>query len=163
MRTLALINYISDKRTGTVSYFLSLLCLQCPVSLSAQARTRPRYDCSPGGGSAYLNRWQTSPGSDSNRWHGCGKSRNRSQEWRRHIVSIHLQDHLYCPNSVCPWRGHREDARKRHTGSGKYGPKPENEEQRMIYDPELILGWIFERIISAQVAEMTSFKKGRVS
>ena len=33
----------------------------------------------------------------------------------------------------------------------------------MIYDPELILGWIFEGIISAQVAEMTSFKKGRVS
>ena len=56
VRTLAL---IGDKITSPTSVPLvpTLLCLQCPVSLSAPTRTRPRYGCSLCGSSAYLNRW----------------------------------------------------------------------------------------------------------
>ena len=73
---------------------------------------------------------------------------------KRHIVSLPLPDNLYCPNKLCPWRGHREDARKRHIRSGKCGPKPKIEEERMIYNSELILSWVFEGIITPRVAEM---------
>ena len=88
-------------------------------------------------------------------WPGCGRSlKKRDQEWERHIVSRHLPDNLYCPGPACPWRGHREDARKRHIGRGKCGPTPEWEEQRKIYEPSLIISWVLDAAISTEVAEM---------
>jgi hypothetical protein len=65
-----------------------------------------------------------------------------------------LPDNLYCPGLACPWRGHREDARKRHVGRGKCGPTPEWEEQRKIYEPGLIISWVLDAAISTEVAEM---------
>ena len=87
-------------------------------------------------------------------WPGCGISIKRDPELERHILSLHLPDNLYCPGPACPWRGHREDARKKHIGSGKCGPTPEWEEQRKIYEPSLIISWVLDAAISTEVAEM---------
>ena len=87
-------------------------------------------------------------------WPGCGISIKRDPELERHILSLHLPDNLYCPGLACPWRGHREDARKRHVGRGKCGPTPEWEEQRKIYEPGLIISWVLDAAISTEVAEM---------
>lgn len=123
----------------------------------------PRYGCSRflGSGSSHLNRLQTSPGSKSNGlrllfpWPGCWIYRSRGdREWGRHILSRHLQDYLYLPNPVCPRHGHREDSRKRHIRRRNRGPAPEWEEQRMIYDPKLILDGILEGSISISTVEM---------
>ena len=87
-------------------------------------------------------------------WPGCGRSlKKRDQEWERHIVSRHLPDNLYCPGPACPWRGHREDARKRHIGRGKCGPTPEWEEQRKIYEPDLFIDWVLNGSASTELVE----------
>jgi hypothetical protein len=41
-----------------------------------------------------------------------------------------------------------------HIDQGNCGPRPEWEEQRVIYDVQLILGWIREGIVSTDAAEM---------
>ncbi|KAH9995615.1 hypothetical protein BJV77DRAFT_1149060 [Russula vinacea] len=90
-------------------------------------------------------------------WPGCGTyisiTKDRNQEMERHIVSLHLPDNLYCPGPECPWRGHREDARKRHIGRGRCGPTPEWDEQRKIYEPSLFIGWILDATISTELAK----------
>ena len=65
-----------------------------------------------------------------------------------------MPDNLYCPGPACPWRGRREDARKKHIGGGKCGPTPEWEEQRKIYEPDLIIDWVLNAPISTEIAEM---------
>jgi len=57
-----------------------------------------------------------------------------------------LPHHLYCLNPACDWQGCRIEDLFKHIdkGPGNCGPRPEFEEQRMIYDTKLLLGWISE-------------------
>jgi hypothetical protein len=60
---------------------------------------------------------------------------------------------LYCPHPACPWQGSRKESLKEHIDQGNCGARLEWEEQRMIYDPGLVLGWIREGI-SIDVVQM---------
>jgi hypothetical protein len=73
---------------------------------------------------------------------GCVRPFQRRQEWSQHILDHHLPHSLYCLNPACAWQGSRKEGLYEHIDQGKCGPRPEFEEQRMIYDTKLILGWI---------------------
>ncbi|KAF8485891.1 hypothetical protein DFH94DRAFT_841959 [Russula ochroleuca] len=86
-------------------------------------------------------------------WTGCEVDFGRQQEWERHILTFHLPDCYCCPAPACPWRSRRKDSLKMHIDEGMCGPRPEWEEQWMIYNPKLILQWICEDFISIEFAE----------
>ena len=109
--------------------------------------------CSP-----YLNRFPSRK-SKPNGTHllcpwGCDALLERRQEWNRHILTLHLPNNLYCPNPACPWRGSRKEKLNEHIEQGNCGARPKWGEQRMIYDVDLVLGWIRDGTISVDVAEM---------
>ena len=85
---------------------------------------------------------------------GCGAELNRELDWERHTLTFHLPDCLFCPNPTCNWRGHRKEKLEGHIKEGKCGPRPEWEEECLIYDPKLILQWILEESIPFEVAAM---------
>ena len=75
--------------------------------------------------------------------HGCGVRFTRKQECRRHVLeSHHLPYPIYCHNPGCRWQGIRNQDLYDHITQAQCGPKPELEEQRMVYDVKLVLGWI---------------------
>jgi hypothetical protein len=53
---------------------------------------------------------------------------------------------IYCYNPACDWQGTRKEDLFEHIAEGNCGPRPEFEEQRVIYDVQLILGWIREGV-----------------
>jgi hypothetical protein len=85
---------------------------------------------------------------------GCAVPTHRKQDWNRHFLKSHLPDSIYCHNPGCGWQGSRKEELSEHIEQKKCGPKPEFEEQRMIYDVGLILNWIREDIVSVEVAQM---------
>jgi hypothetical protein len=69
------------------------------------------------------------------------------QELKRHLLSIHLPDCLYCPHPRCKWRGHRKDDLKLHLTTHPNRLKCASKlspEQYSIYDVDLILSWILD-------------------
>jgi hypothetical protein len=84
---------------------------------------------------------------------GCYSRYRRRKEWNRHILQFHLPYHLYCPNPACDWQGCRKEDLHEHIDEGNCGPRPKSEEQRVIYNTQLILGWIIEGV-STEVAQM---------
>ena len=78
--------------------------------------------------------------------------------------------YLYCPNPACDWQGCRKEDLHEHIDEGNCGPRPEVEEERLIYDPKLILGWIREgvpievgQIIAADLAEERARELGKTN
>jgi hypothetical protein len=57
------------------------------------------------------------------------------------------------PYPACDWQGCRKEDLHEHIDEGNCGPRPKSEEQRVIYNTQLILGWIIEGV-STEVAQM---------
>ncbi|KAH9972446.1 hypothetical protein BGW80DRAFT_373077 [Lactifluus volemus] len=75
----------------------------------------------------------------------CGKPCRRKQELGRHLLSFHLPLSIFCPYSLCSWRGDRTEDLQRHLRKQGCGPLNPRREQYEIYERRTILDWILIR------------------